>query len=63
MKLQTLEEIEKTLCGRPKTSAPKRRHSFYLSTKESELLKNHVRDNDTTVSEIIRNLVKPLLKA
>ena len=63
MNLQTLTSLEKSIGGRPKTTAPKRRHSFYLSAKESELLKNHVRDNDTTVSEIVRNLVKSILKA
>jgi hypothetical protein len=61
MKLQTLEEIEKTLAGRPKKIEAKRRHSFYLSVREYELLKIYVHENDTTVSEIVRNLIKPML--
>ena len=63
MKLQTLEKLDKAIGGRPKAPASKRRHSFYLSPREYELLKIYAHENDTTVSEIVRNLVKPILKA
>jgi hypothetical protein len=63
MKLQTLEGLDKAIGGRPKTPNSKSRHSFYLSAREYELLKIYVRDNDTTISEIVRNLIKPILKA
>lgn len=62
MKLQTLDGLEKSIGGRPKILESKRRHSFYLNAKESELMKIYVVDNDTTVSEVVRNLIKPMLK-
>ena len=62
MKLQTLEKVDKAIGGRPKAPASKRRHSFYLSAKESELLQKYVRDNDITVSAVVRGLIKPILK-
>tara|TARA_B100000809_G_C14844693_1_gene426079 strand:- start:119 stop:307 length:189 start_codon:yes stop_codon:yes gene_type:complete len=62
MKLQTLEGLDKAIGGRPKAPTSKRRHSFYLNAKESELLKVYVRDNDTTVSELVRGMLKPMLK-
>jgi len=61
MKLQTLEGLDKAIGGRPKAPASKRRHSFYLSAKESELLKKYAHDNDITVSAIVRTLIKPIL--
>jgi hypothetical protein len=62
MKLQTLESLEASLAGRPKTANPKRRHTFYLNPKESELLKAYIRDNDITVSELVRNLIKQIVE-
>lgn len=58
MKLQTLESLENSIGGRPKTTNPKRRHTFYLNPKESELLKAYARDQDITVSELVRNFIK-----
>lgn len=62
MNLQTLTSLEKSIGGRPKTTSPKRRHSFYLHPKESELLKEYSRKNDITVSELVRNLIKQVVK-
>ncbi len=62
MKLQTLESLENSIGGRPKALAPKRRHTFYLNQKESELLKAYVRDKDITVSELVRNLIKQIVE-
>jgi hypothetical protein len=62
MKLQTLEGIDKTMGGRPKTQFPKRRHSFYLNAKESELLKEYVSDNEVTVSQLVRSLINKVIK-
>jgi hypothetical protein len=62
MKLQTLEKLDKAIGGRPKAPASKRRHSFYLGAREYELLKIYVHENDTTVSDMVRNLIKPMLE-
>jgi hypothetical protein len=63
MKLQTLENIEQSMGGRPKALATKQRHTFYLNQKESELLKAYVRDKDITVSELVRNLIRQIVEA
>lgn len=62
MKLETLNEIEKSIGGRPKSPNPKVRLSFYLSTTEAEELKIYVVKNDLTVSEMVRSLVRTLFK-
>jgi hypothetical protein len=63
MKLQTLEGVGKTMGGRPKTQSPKRRHSFYLNAKESELLKIYVNDNEVTVSQFVRSLINGVINS
>jgi hypothetical protein len=63
MKLQTLSGIDKSIGGRPKAQSQKRRHAFYLSESESELLKSYSLENDIAVSELVRHLVKQILKA
>jgi len=62
MKLQTLESLKQSIGGRPKALATKQRHTFYLSPKESELLKAYIRDNDITVSGFVRNLIKQIVE-
>lgn len=63
MKLQTLSGIDKSIGGRPKADSQKRRHAFYLSETESELLKLYAFKNDVSVSALVRDLVKQTLKA
>jgi hypothetical protein len=63
MKLQTLSDIEQSFGGRPKSSNPKVRHSFYLNQEESELLKEYAIKNDFSVSEMVRRLIRPLIKS
>jgi len=62
MKLQTLSDIEQSFGGRPKSSNLKVRHSFYLNQEESELLKAYATKSDFSVSEMVRRLIRPLLK-
>ncbi|PKH31457.1 hypothetical protein [Shewanella sp. ALD9] len=62
MKLQTLKSLEDSIGGRPKTLAPKQRHTFYLNPKESKLLKAYARDKDICVSQLVRNLIKELVE-
>jgi hypothetical protein len=61
--MQTLSQLEHALGGRPKMKLrlKKIRLSFYLNIKEAELLKTYAEDNDTTVSQIVRELLKPLV--
>lgn len=62
MKLQTLESLKQSIGGRPKSQNAKCRHTFYLSPKESELLKAYTRDKDITVSEFVRNWIKRIVE-
>jgi|TARA_R110001583_G_scaffold59932_9_gene178461 hypothetical protein len=62
MKLQTLDGIDKTMGGRPTIQFSKRRHSFYLNPKESELLKEYSRKHDITVSELVRKMIKQIVE-
>lgn len=62
MKLQTFSDVQKSLRGRPKSGNSKVRLSFYLNQEDFDLLKVYVTKNDLCVSEMVRNLVKPLLK-
>jgi hypothetical protein len=64
MMIQTLSQIEHAIGGRPKMKLRRKkiRLSFYLNIKEAELLKVHAEDNDKTVSQIVRELLKPLTK-
>lgn len=45
-----------------KTTTPKRRHSFYLNPKESELLKEYSRKHDITVIELFRKMIKQIVE-
>jgi len=62
MKLETFNDIEKSMGGRPKSLNPKIRLSFYLSQEETIQLKGYTVGNDLTISELIRNLVRSLIK-
>lgn len=64
MKIQTLSQLEHAIGGRPKMKLRRKkiRLSFYLNINEAELLKIYAEDNDKTVSQIVRELLKPLTK-
>ena len=62
MKLPTLESIDQSIGGRTKSSQTKTRLSFYLSHEETAILKAYVKAKDTSVSRVVRDLLKPLLK-
>ena len=61
MSLQTLKELESAIGGRPALPSKKCRLSFYLVPDEAQKLKAHAIKQDTTVSKIVRNLLKPLV--
>lgn len=65
MKIQTLSQLEHALGGRPKMKLRRKkiRLSFYLNIKEAELLKVHAETNDKTVSQVVRELLKPLVNS
>jgi hypothetical protein len=65
MKIQTLSQLEHAIGGRPKMKLRRKkvRLSFYLNIKEAELLKIHAETNDKTVSQVVRELLKPLVNS
>jgi hypothetical protein len=63
MKIPTLASIDQSIGGRPeKIHLKKVRLSFYLSPEETVILKAYIRGSDSTVSGLVRSLLKPLLK-
>ncbi len=64
MQLQTLKELEDSIGGRPKFKLRKKkvRLSFYLGIKECEYLKAYAATHELSISEIVRDKLKPLLK-
>jgi hypothetical protein len=61
MELQTLDEVEKSLIGRPPSPNKKCRMSFYLNANDATNIKAYAIENETTVSTIVRGLLKPLV--
>lgn len=61
MTLQTLKELDNAIGGRPPLPRKKCRLSFYLAPDEALKLKANAIKTDTTVSKIVRNLLKPLV--
>jgi hypothetical protein len=64
MTMQTLSELEHSIGGRPKMKLRRKkvRLSFYLGVKENENLKKYADNNDKSISQIVRESLKPLLK-
>ena len=63
MTMQTLEELQNSIGGRPKFKLRRKkvRLSFYLDIREAEFLKAYAEANDKTISKVVRELLKPLL--
>lgn len=62
MKLQTLDEVEHSIGGRPSQLAkPKVRMSFYMLQSEADQLKAKALCNDLTISQIMRSLARSYL--
>jgi hypothetical protein len=64
MKMQTLSELEHSIGGRPKMKLRRKkvRLSFYLGVLEAENLKEYADNHDKSTSQIIRELLIPLLR-
>lgn len=58
MKLQSLDELELSIGGRPKAKNKKTRIAFYIDKRDHVLLKEYSESVDLPVSEIVRNAVK-----
>ena len=56
MTMQTLEELQHSISGRPKFKLQRKkvRLCFYLDIKEAQRLKNHAEANDKTLSQVVR---------
>lgn len=65
MKMQTLAELELSIGGRPKKALRKKkiRLSFYLDLKEAQLLNEYAETHDKTISKVVRESLKALLKS
>lgn len=63
MSLPSLLELEESIGGRPSLALAykKSRMSFYLNNDDAVKLKAYAIEQDTTVSKIVRNLLKPLV--
>lgn len=64
MKMQTLEELQHSIGGRPKFKLQRKkvRLSFYLDIREAQRLKDHAEANDNTLSQAVRETLKAILK-
>lgn len=58
MPLQTLDEIEQSIGGRPRKSQPKVRLSVYLLPSEARQLQNESDHQGVSMSQIIRTLIR-----
>lgn len=58
MQLQTIEEIEQSIGGRPQGAQRKIRMSVYLSPQAAQAIQKRVDQLDMTISHYIRELVK-----
>jgi hypothetical protein len=63
MSLQTLNQLENAIGGRPPLPSKKCRLSFYLNPDDALKLKAYAIEQDTTVSKIVRNLLNPLVSS
>jgi len=64
MKMQTLSELEHSIGGRPKMKLRRKkvRLSFYLGVKENEKLKKYADSHEKSISQVVRESLKVLLK-
>lgn len=64
MTMQTLEELQHSIGGRPKFKLRRKkvRLSFYLDIREAELLKAYAEANDKTLSKVAREAIKKLMR-
>ena len=58
MQLQTIEEIERSIGGRPQGAQRKIRMSVYLSPQTAQAIQKRVDQLDLTTSQYIRGLIK-----
>jgi len=60
MTMQTLEELQHSIGGRPKMKLRRKkiRLSFYLDISEAQRLKEHAEARDNTLSQVVRDSLK-----
>lgn len=63
MNIQSLDELENAIGGRPAIESKKKRVAFYLTQDDHQKLKQLSKTLDMPVSEIVRNGIKDILKA
>jgi len=63
MKLQTLDEVERAIGGRPRLAQTKVRQSLYVTVQESERLRDLAEQRGLPISQLLRSIVKRYLDA
>jgi len=65
MTMQTLEELQHSIGGRPKFKLRRKkvRLSFYLDIREAELLKEHAEADDKAISQVVRESLNIFIKS
>jgi len=63
MKLQTLEDVERSIGGRPRQPQIKVRQSLYITEDESQRLKALAEQDAVSLSQLLRTVVRRYLNA
>jgi len=61
MKIPSVEEVERSVGGRPVIDNPKVRVSFYVLPMEAEVLRNKAKNKGLSVSIYVRLILKKYL--
>ncbi|MDA0148169.1 plasmid mobilization protein [Vibrio sp. LaRot3] len=57
MDLPSIEEVERSVGGRPKLEERKVRVSFYIKPVEAEVLRQKALERDMSISEYVRKMI------
>lgn len=58
MKLQTLEEIEHSIGGRPRSKSAKVRIDFYVNEEDATKLKQQAVTKGLALSQLVRSVIR-----
>lgn len=62
MKLQTLDEIERSIGGRPKVKNTKVRIDFYMLQNDADKLKQLAENKGLALSQFVRSVMRDFLE-
>lgn len=61
MKLQTLDDVERLIGGRPRLPTSKVRIDFYLLPEDAEKLKQFAESKGLALSQLVRSVIRDYL--